>query len=468
MSTDETRRLRVAWATPWPPQRSGIADYSAELVPAVVRHLEVELYVDDRLASELRKDQAPQPAPVHPLSELPRRLRAGAHDVALYHLGNDQRFHGTIYSVLAEAPGVVVLHEHVLHHLVVGLTAGRGNTAAYLEELRYAYGPTGVALGRRAVETGVPVDPFAYPLFERVVDRSLGLIVHSEATRQRVLASRPEARVTVVPHHLSLDALPAGLDREAAREALGLPEGAFVVASFGFMTPEKRLGVALSAFARLRRSRPDAVFLVAGEIAPSHDLSRELAAAGDGVRLLGRVDLPRFLAAMLACDVAVNLRHPTGGETSGTVIRLLGLGKPVVVSRQGSFAELPAGCCVPIEVDSAEEDHLTAVLERLATDSGLRQALGDNARRHMAAHHSFEGSAAAYAEVLRRAAEEGWQPYRAVPPLAPYPQHDLLSALLGELSADVADLGLGDAEGDALAAIADQVVDLRLDQVGPP
>ena len=465
--------VRVAWVSPWPPQRSGIADYSAELVPALAAHAQVELFVDDRLAAELAKppggeSQRPAPpVPVHPLSQLPRRMKAGEHDVALYHLGNDRRFHGAILPLLAEVPGVVVLHEHVLHHLVLGATAGRGDSAAYLEELRYAYGATGVALGRRAVETGVPVDPWAYPLFERAVDRALGLIVHSEATRRRVLASRPEARVEVVPHHLSLAELPRELDPASARHALGVPEGAFTVASFGFMTSEKRLGVALRAFARLRATRPEAVFLVAGEIAPGLDLSRELA-AGDGVRLLGRVELPQFLAAMQACDVAVNLRHPTGGETSGTVIRLLGLGKPVLVSRQGSFAELPDGCCAKIEVDDAEEDHLAAVLERLAADPDLRQAMGDNARRHLAAHHTLEGSAAAYAGVLSRAVEEDWRPYRAVPPLAPFPRHDLLSALLAELAADVADLGLADAEGDALAAIAEQVVDLGLDRVASP
>ncbi len=463
----ESRRLRVAWATPWPPQRSGIADYSAELVPAVAAHLDVELFVDDRLAAELAKGQPP-PVPVHPLAELPRRARAGAYDVTLYHLGNDQRFHGAIYRLLAEVPGVVVLHEHVLHHLVRGLTAGRGGSAAYLEELRYAYGATGEALGRRTVESGVPVDPWAYPLFERVVDRSRGLIVHSEATRRRVLASRPDARAVVVPHHLSLDALPSDTDRRTARAALDLAEDAFTVASFGFMTPEKRLGVALRAFARLRRSRPDAVFLVAGEIASGLELSREVAAAGDGVRLLGRVELPRFLAAMQACDVAVNLRHPTGGETSGTVIRLLGLGKAVVVSRQGSFDEIPDGCCVKIETDEAEEDLLTAALERLATDPELRRDLGESARRHMAAHHTLEGSAAAYGGVLRRAVEEGWQPYRPVPPLAPFPGHDLLSALVAELAADVADLQLGEAETDALTAIAEQVVDLGLDRVAAP
>jgi glycosyltransferase involved in cell wall biosynthesis len=295
------------------------------------------------------------------------------------------------------------------------------------------------------------------------------VIVHNRATRERILASRPDARVVEIPHHLSLDALPAGLDRAAARAALGIAPGVPVVASFGFMTPQKRLGVSLRAFAALRRTVPDAVFLVAGELAPDLRLDEDLAGARDapgaaGVRLLGRVDLPTFLAAMLACDVAVNLRYPSGGETSGTLIRLLGLGKPVVVSDHGSFAEIPDGCCAKVPLDGDEEAVLTAVLERLCQDPELRRAMGECARREMERHHTLAGSAAAYAAVVRRAVAEGWQPLPAVPPLAPYPRTDFGSALAGVVGAHLLDLGVEESDQDLLAAIAPAFVELGLDR----
>jgi len=473
--------LRLAWASPLPPQASGIADYSAELLPELARlpELAIELAVDDTLPREwarsgLRPGSRPGSPPgtlgdlpVVPLSELPARQRAGLYDAVLYHVGNDLRFHGAIYRTALAVPGIVVLHEYVLHHLVAGLTLGRGDGAAYVEQMRYAYGRTGERLAGKCLTTGVPPDPWAYPLFERIVDRGRGLIVHNQTSRQRILASRPRARVTVIPHHLCLSAGESpgaeGLDPAALRRQWGIPDGALVVASFGFATPEKHLDRALAAFARLRRERPEAVFLIVGEVAPAVDIDRLLGEGrGEGVLVTGRVDLPTFLAAMGLCDVAVNLRHPTGGETSGTLMRLLGLGKAVIVSGHGAFAEIPPGCAAPVVPGQGEAEHLFAVLQRLATDPELRRQMGANARRHMAAHHTLAGSARAFADFLHRAVAEGWQPEPAVPPLAPYPPEDLLAGLARELGTALADLGLADADlasGD-LAGTPDLLTDL--------
>ena len=214
--------------------------------------------------------------------------------------------------------------------------------------MRYAYGRTGEAMARRCVATGVPLDPWSYPLFERAVDASLGVIVHNQVTRDRVLASRPLARIATVPHHLSLEGLPE-VSSEEARRALGIEPGTFAVATFGFLTASKRPAVLLRAFARLRREVPSARLLIVGEVSPHFDFDRVFTPElREGVTITGRLEIDRFLLYMRACDVAVNLRHPTAGETSGTVIRLLGLGKPLIVNETGSFAEIPDDCCAKV------------------------------------------------------------------------------------------------------------------------
>src|SRR5215203_66039 len=321
--------MRVAYFSPLPPMTSGIADYSAELLPHLAEHCEVELIVDEGARPD------PEIAarwPIHGHRALPGLLERGRFDAVLYQLGNNRDYHASIYKALLEHPGVLVLHEFVIHHLVRDLTLYSGDADAYVREMSYAYGRTGEAMARRCLATGVPLDPWSYPLFERAVDASLGVIVHNRFTRDRVLASRPLARTAVVPHHLSLDALPVGSAAEA-RAALGIAPGDFAVATFGYLTAAKRPEVLLRAFARLRRERPEARLLIAGEVSPHFDFDRvftpELRA---GVTVTGRLELDRFLLYMQACDVAVNLRHPTAGETSGTVIRLLGMGKPLIVN----------------------------------------------------------------------------------------------------------------------------------------
>lgn len=452
-------RPRIAYWSPLPPQRSGIADYSAELLPHLANHCDIELIVDDGVRPEA--DLAAR-FPVHAPRDLPGLLARGQVDTVLYQLGNNRDYHAALYRSLLEHPGVVVLHEAVLHHLVRDLTLFSGDPEGYVREMRYAYGRTGEAMARRCLATGVPLDPWSYPLFERAVDASLGLIVHNRFTRDRVLASRPLARLAVIPHHLSLDALPG--NAPDARAALGLPPDAFVVATFGFLTAAKRVDVLLRAFARLRREHPSARLLLAGEVSPHYDFARvftpELQA---GVTVTGRLDLDRFLLHMQATDVAVNLRHPTAGETSGTVIRLLGLGKPLIVNNTGAFAEIPDDCCAKVDLNDTEEDLLVAYLRLLATDEPLRRQVGENARRHMAEHHSLEASARAYAAFLQEAVETRARPFEAVPPLTAYPEHDLLSDLVRETTADMVDLGVGEEDDDLLREIAGAIVELDLD-----
>jgi glycosyltransferase involved in cell wall biosynthesis len=452
--------MRVAYFSPLPPQRSGIADYSAELLPALAAHLKVEPFVDEGV----KVDPALAARfPVRGDRAFPALWEAGRYDAVLYHVGNNPDYHARTWRMLTRYPGIAVLHEPMLHHLVRGMTLGRGDLDGYAEEMRYAYGKTGESLARRSLGTGIPLDAWSYPLFERVVDASLGLIVHNDCTRDRVLASRPGTRIAKVPHHLSLGELGA----VAERSSLGLPPTGLLFASFGFITPAKRLDVALRAFARLRREvAPDALYLLVGEVSPHYDfasvLTPELSA---GVVPVGRTELPEFLRYMAAADVTINLRYPSAGETSGTLIRLLGLGKAVVVSNTGAFAEIPDDCCARIDLDATEEELLFAVLRALATDPELRRRMGENARRHIAAHHSLEGSARGYAGFVRAIVDARPEPFRTVPPLAPYPPDDVLAEIAAAVAAEAVDLGLGqdpEADGEELREIAAVLVELGL------
>lgn len=436
--------MRIAWLSPLPPMESGIADYSAELLPHLSQHAEIELIGPEGGQRSLDR-----------------------FDAVVYHLGNNRDYHAEIYRSLLRHPGIVVLHELVLHHLVRDLTLFSGDPEGYVRELRYAYGPSGEALARRSLQTGIPLDPFAYPLFERAVDASLGLIVHSAYVRDRVLASRPLTRIALIPHHLELGAA-AGLSSAKARENLGLPADAFLVGAFGFFTAAKRLPVLLKAFARLRRQIPGARLLLAGEISPHyHEFERVFAGElRDGVTVTGRLDLDGFLRHMAAVDLAVNLRHPSAGETSGTLIRLLGLGKPVIVSRNAAFAELPDDCCAKVDLDETEEELLFTYLLRLAEDEPLRRRMGENAARYALGHHSIQGSASGYAAFLQQVVEARPEPFRPVPPLTSFPEDDLLTRLVQIVSAEVTDLGGSEADEDVLRAVAQGMVELDLDRPG--
>lgn len=452
--------MRVAYLSPLPPARSGIADYSAELLPALAARCEIELVAADAAAQAAA---AALGLPATPAGEFPGRFAAGRYDAALYQIGNDGRFHGWIYDLALRHPGVAMLHEVVLHHLVRHRTLGAGRPAEYVAALRYAYGSSGELAGRRAVETGVPVDPFALPLFEEIVDRSRAVIVHNAYCRDRILRSRAAASVAVVPHHLSLAApRETTLDPAAARAALGIGERELVIGTFGFITAAKRVDVLLSAFRELRAALPGARLVLVGEIEPRYEARSLPGASEPGVAWIGRADLEVFLRWMAATDVAVNLRWPTGGETSGTFVRLLGMGKPVVASRVGAFAGTPPGCCALVDVGGEEVAVLAALLRALAENADLRRELGENACR-LASAWTIEASADGYLRALRQSVSAP-APHPPVPPLAPLSPADVGGEVLAQVAGAAADLGIDEADPDLLRAIGEPWVDLDLDR----
>ena len=416
----------IDWLSPLPPAPSGIADYSAELLAAMPDTRDVRVFGP---AGATRSWPFPTAAyeSYRPEGRLP-----------VYHIGNHRGFHGAIHDLALRHPGVVVLHEYRIRDLVREHALANGGSRAWLEELRYALGETGPALARGEHTGGF----FTPPLFERLVDRSRGVIVHGEQARRRVLASRPAARVWTVPHHFSP---PSGSAPAVGREGLGLPSvdtGTFLVGIFGHVTYFKKIRQAVDAFSALRARVPGARLVIVGAPADNDPgLARLLAHPPAGVQVTGRVAFDRLQALMAAVDAAINLRLETAGETSGTCIRLLGLGRPIIVTDAGWFSEIPDDACLKVRDDAWEASTLRAFLLALAERPALRAAIGRNAARWIAREHSIARSLAAYETAFAEAAATPTAIRPPVPPLAPHAPADLDARLAAAVGAAVADLG---------------------------
>ena len=372
--------MRVAYYSPLPPERSGIADYSALLLPALRRRLDIEVVKRGRRRP-------------------PRRT-----DIALYHVGNDPEVHGWIVEALRRWPGVVVLHEFVLHHLIAGLTLGRGDVATYLAAMEREGGLAARLLAHGVVERSVPPlwenRPEDFPLTGIVLDavRDRGVIVHSRTVEERARAAGYDGPLWRIPH-------PAWPDPEAPPAELG---GEPLIGCLGNLNASKRIPQLLEAFARLRESRPGARLLLAGAVSSRFELEprlQRLGLAGDGSVLReDYVDERRLWSLLARCDICVALRAPTMGETSGIALRALSLGRSLVVSDVGWFSELPDGVALKVPVDELEVETLTAALELLASDEAARSALGRAARDHAKREHDLGRVADAYATALETAA----------------------------------------------------------------
>jgi glycosyltransferase involved in cell wall biosynthesis len=186
---------------------------------------------------------------------------------------------------------------------------------------------------------------------------------------------------------------------EPATDVSGDP----LIGCFGFLNMNKRIPELLEAFASFRRERPGARLLLVGAAGERFDVQRRLERLGlsDGVERLDYVAEERMWSLMAACDVLVNLRYPTMGETSGSVVRALSLGKPLIVSDVGWFSELPDDAVLKVPVDEIEVAVLEAALG-VAADHGT--ALGAAARAYVEREHALPKVADAYAAALEAAA----------------------------------------------------------------
>ena len=364
--------MRVAYHSPMPPSRSGIADYSALLLPALRERIEVVVAQEG--------------------SRAPRA------DVALYHIGNDPDAHGWIVDALRKRRGVVMLHEYVLHHLIAGITIGRRNGRAYRDAMERELGVAGRLLGLGVLDNLLPLlwetQPERFPLSGVVLDRATGLIVHSGYVAQRARAAGYDGPLWRIPHPAwPMTAL------EAAPDVSGDP----LVGCFGFLNMNKRIPQLLEAFASFRQSNPGARLLLVGSAGERFDVGRRLERLGltEGVQRMDYVPEERMWSLMAACDVLVNLRYPTMGETSGSVIRALALGKPLVVSDVGWFSELPDDAVLKVPVDDYEVTTLEAALA-LAAEHGA--SLGGAAHAYVEREHALPKVADAYVRALELAA----------------------------------------------------------------
>jgi glycosyltransferase involved in cell wall biosynthesis len=366
--------VKVAYYSPLPPSHSGIADYSKLLLPALRER------IDEIVIAQPGK-------------------RAPAADICLYQIGNDPDAHGWIVDALRERPGVVVLHELVLHHLIAGITIGRSNGRGYMEAMERDYGVAGRLLALGVLDNLLPLiwetQPERFPLTGTVLDLATGLIVHSRYVEQGARGAGYRGPLWRIPHAT----WPARV-AEPAADVSGAP----LIGCFGHLNMNKRIPQLLEAFTLLRQKRPGARLLLVGEATERFDLDRRLERLGlDGDVLIreGYVSEERFESLMEACDVLVNLRTPTMGETSGSVIRALSLGKPMLVSDTGWFSEIPDNAVLKIPVDEYEVGTIAAALE-LAADRGAE--LGEAAREHVLREHDLGRIADAYTAALEEAA----------------------------------------------------------------
>lgn len=461
------RMRRIAWCSPVNPAPTGISDYSEELLPYLGQYAEVTLYVDDHLRPT--NPNLAKHLQVVPLRRLEHMHRRTPYDAIVYHMGNSPA-HAGIWRMAQRIPGVVVLHDFVLHHFMLWYAANvQHDIQHYVRAMREQYGDVGNHVAQLMIRGRFTEEAFAFPCCEPVLAVAHGLIVHSQYVRQGVARLRPDLPVGIVPMGIPL---PLPIARAAARRRLNIPEEALILASFGHINAYKRIEVVLQALATLRISlqatHPHIRYVLVGSVSPNYDAIGVIRRMGmdEVVQMTGYVTPQEFADYVAATDICLNLRHPTAGETSASLLRLLGAGRPVLVTATGSFTEVPQDVVVHIEVGPYERDDIIAYCQLLALRPDIAATLGTYARHYVAQHHTLERAAVGYMQFLSQL--YGWNDtITAIHPIPLWDVHQngvsAISMLIPHVAQHLVDIGV--TEHDPVVSTVAQCLD---DLMGVP
>jgi glycosyltransferase involved in cell wall biosynthesis len=393
----EQIKPRIAFLSPLPPERTGVADYAVRVLPTLLPHFDVELIVHQ---AEVALPPELAHLPQHPPAWLDAHPERYRHIV--YQFGNSP-FHSHMMPLLQRHPGVVVLHDFFLSSMISYEQITGAMPDVWTRSLLHSHGYAAVQAS--VVPDGLDRAKQDYPCNLEILQDASHVIVHSEYARQ--LARDwygPEAGRDWSPAQLPR-AVPAENDRAGARRALGIADDAFVVCNFGFVAPTKHCLELLQAWLASGLHRDAHCHLVFVGANHGGDYGRAMtetiaaARAGERVRISGWTSDEDYFRWLQAADIGVQLRTGSRGETSGTVLDCMIYGLPVIVNANGAMAEFPHDAVWMLPDLFAQRD-LVDALETLRTDDARRRALGAAGFTLMGTRNSPERVGLMYKEAL--------------------------------------------------------------------
>jgi glycosyltransferase involved in cell wall biosynthesis len=381
-------RPRLAFVSPFPPQPTGIADYSHDLILTLARHYDITIVTEAHITDERLAASFPMLRPDEFLRQ------SGHFERVLYQIGNSEFHQFQIETLLPECPGVVVLHDAFLADYASWVAHKQGDPDRFRATLLLSHGYQAL---RYKAENGRHAAKEKYPCNLSVLQAAIGVIQHSQhgkAILQQSFGAEAAAAVSIIP--LLRVARPKQ-QKEAARALLGLDPDGFVLCSFGSVQPNKCPGVITEAWRRT--GLPGRLVFVGGV---ARDLRQNLSDPKAGISFTGRLSLEQYDLWLAAADLAVQWRTCSRGESSAAIADVLSAGLPLVMNRHGSAAELPEEVALGLADGAGPDDLARAILE-LHGDAARRKDLADAAQDYALRELSPDVAAAHYRDAIEQA-----------------------------------------------------------------
>jgi glycosyltransferase involved in cell wall biosynthesis len=376
-------KSKLAFFSPLPKAHSGIADYSAELIPELALYYDITLIVD---GDKVEEDWLNANFQIRSYSWFEQNF--DYFDRIIYNVGNSA-FHTKMYDMIGKYPGVMVLHDFFLSGLVGYLDASQMKPSLLAQTIYESHGYRALIELQATKEFESII--WKYPCNLPLIKFADGVIVHSEFSKEMANTWYGEHFAREWKKVSFLRAVPAIIDRRSARSKLGFSDADFIVCSFGIAGPTKLNLELLEAWLGSTLVADKSCHLILVGRNDGNLYGQKIAAlikrSGGQIKITGFADAEIFRQYLAAADVAVQLRGISRGETSGAILDCLAHGIPTIVNRNGAANELPEDVVVSLP-DTFTIEELREKLYLLRSDDNLRARMSSQARFYVQTFHA--------------------------------------------------------------------------------
>lgn len=375
----------LAFISPLPPVKSGISDYSSELIPYLSQYYNIDIVMTKDHTTDVWITKNCKVRSVEFF-----RKNYALYDRVLYHIGNSE-FHEHMFELMLACPGVVVLHDFFLSGIHHYSESNQWRSGAFLQAIFQSHGYKGI----KDYISNRDECVWKYPANFAVLQNARGIIVHSPSTlnlMEQWYGKLLTSHFKVIPH-LREPAAKMVYNKERLKIKMGFSKNDFIICSFGILGTTKLNHRLLESLSNSQLITKENVYVVfAGHCDDVYKqrllkLIQAYPSFKNRIKVTGWISKKTFADYLQITDIAVQLRCLTRGETSGTVLDCMNYGLATVVNANGSMADINPDAVIKLP-DQFSNAELMEAIESLYNNKEQRTQIGHIARKVIEKQHA--------------------------------------------------------------------------------
>lgn len=366
---------KIAIVTPWPKQKTGIAEYVYKLVPFLSEFYDIDVFVDNKKKNDYINNDYGKLLDIEDLDYLYKQYKE-----IIYQIGNNSDFHKKIYEYAKKYKGIAEIHDYTLHPFFYYTYYLKNNFNEYKDALMIGYGEQGLRHYENIRKNIEMPNDLEFPMSHTICNISKATIFHNHWSKNQInmdntyvvpLACFDKTEITENQRRTIYNSLISKHD---------IKSNEIIVGCFGFVNANKRPDKVIEAIIGLLRKKYNVKLIFFGKLNDEKikDIIK-LNKMQDKIFITGYIDKDEYEIGIDLCDIIINLRYPSMGESSATLCEAFKYGKPVLVSNINQYREFPDEVCWKVDVGDYEVPLLESMLEYLIKSEEVRNALGTNA-----------------------------------------------------------------------------------------